>query len=218
MLIACLDLEGVLFPEVWINVAERTGIPELKVTTRDIPDYDELMGIRLKIIAEKNLTLKAIQDTIDTMDPLPGAVEFLDWLRELCQVIILSDTFEAFARPIMKKLKMPTIFCHEIGVNPSNVVNSYRLRINDAKAKAIDAFRSLNFRTLAVGDSFNDLGMLQRADHGIFFRPPEGIRSSYPEIPVAQDYDRLKHLIEKLALTDSHPSTSHLDANSGLSR
>jgi phosphoserine/homoserine phosphotransferase len=198
MLIACLDLEGVLFPEVWINVAKKTGIDELKLTTRDISDYDELMGIRLKIIAEKGLTLKDIQDTIDTMDPLPGAVEFLDWLRETCQVIILSDTFEAFARPIMRKLKMPAIFCHEIGVDENNVVNSYKLRIPDAKTKAIDAFRGLNFRTLAVGDSFNDLGMLQRADHGIFFKPPAEIAAQYSEIPVAQDYEALKVLITNL--------------------
>lgn len=198
MLIACLDLEGVLFPEVWINVAEKTGITELKLTTRDISDYDELMGIRLKIIAEKNLKLRDIQNTIDTMDPLPGALEFLDWLRDTCQVIILSDTFEAFARPIMKKLKMPAIFCHHIGVDENDVINSYQLRIPDAKTRAIDAFRSLNFSTLAVGDSFNDLGMLQRADHGIFFKPPAEIAARYSKIPVAQDYDTLKAMILKL--------------------
>lgn len=198
MMLACLDLEGVLFPEVWINVAEKTGIDELKLTTRDISDYDELMGIRLKIIAEKNLTLRDIQDTIDTMDPLPGAVEFLDWLRETCQVIILSDTFDEFARPIMKKLKMPAVFCHSIGTDENNVVNSYQLRLNDAKTKAIDAFRSLNFSTLAVGDSFNDLGMLQRADHGIFFCPPVEIAARYSEIPVARDYDTLKTMITEL--------------------
>jgi phosphoserine/homoserine phosphotransferase len=198
MLIACLDLEGVLFPEVWINVAEKTGIAELKLTTRDIADYDELMGIRLKIIAEKKLTLKDIQDTIETMDPLPGALDFLDWLREECQVIILSDTFDAFAHPIMKKLKMPAIFCHELGVDEHNVITSYRLRMNDAKTKAIDAFRSLNFQTLAVGDSFNDLGMLQRADHGIFFQPPAEISAQYEQIPVAQDYVALKGMISAI--------------------
>jgi phosphoserine / homoserine phosphotransferase len=195
MLIACLDLEGVLFPEVWINVAEKTDIAELKLTTRDIADYDELMGIRLKIIAEKKLTLKDIQDTIASMDPLPGALNFLDWLREECQVIILSDTFDAFARPIMRKLKMPAIFCHELGVDESNIITSYRLRMNDAKTKAIDAFRSLNFKTLAVGDSFNDLGMLQKADHGIFFQPPAEISAQYKQIPVAQDYEALKEMI-----------------------
>jgi len=198
MLIACLDLEGVLFPEVWINVAERTGISELKLTTRDIADYDELMGIRLKIIAEKKLTLRDIQNTIETMDPLPGAVDFLDWLRDKCQVIILSDTFDAFARPIMKKLKMPAIFCHELGVDERNVITSYRLRMNDAKTHAIDAFRSLNFQTLAVGDSFNDLGMLQRADHGIFFQPPAEISAQYEQIPVARDYETLKGMISAL--------------------
>ena len=198
MLVACLDLEGVLFPEVWINVAEKTGIEELKLTTRDISDYDELMGIRLKIIAEKKLTLTDIQDTIASMDPLPGAVEFLDWLRDTTQVIILSDTFEAFARPIMKKLKMPAIFCHDISADENDVINAYQLRIPDAKTKAIDAFRSINLRTLAVGDSFNDLGMLQRADHGIFYRPPAEISVQYPQIPVAQDYEVLKNMITKL--------------------
>jgi len=198
MLIACLDLEGVLFPEVWINVAEKTGIAELKLTTRDISDYDELMGIRLQIIAEKKLTLRDIQDTIDTMDPLPGALDFLDWLRETCQVIVLSDTFDAFARPIMRKLKMPAIFCHELGVDENNVITSYHLRLHDAKTKAIDAFRSLNFETLAVGDSFNDLGMLQKADHGIFFQPPAEISVQYPQILVAQDYETLKTMIADL--------------------
>jgi len=201
MLIACLDLEGVLFPEVWINVAEKTGIEELKLTTRDISDYDELMGIRLKIIAEKKLTLRDIQDTIDTMDPLPGAVDFLDWLRETCQVIILSDTFEAFARPIMRKLKMPAVFCHSLGVDEKNIVSSYQLRIDDAKTKAIDAFRSLNFNTLAVGDSFNDLGMLQRADHGIFFQPPAEIAAKHNNIPVAKDYGVLTSMITDIVKT-----------------
>lgn len=207
MLIACLDLEGVLFPEVWINVARKTGIDELKLTTRDIADYDELMGMRLKIIAERKLTLSTIQETIAAMDPLPGAVEFLDWLRETCQVIILSDTFEAFAKPIMRKLKMPTIFCHAIGVDAENVVNSYQLRIPDAKKKAVDAFRSLNFTTLAVGDSFNDLGMLQAADHGIFFQPPAEISAQYEQIPVARDYDTLKSMITRLAQTASSVSS-----------
>ena len=198
MLIACLDLEGVLFPEIWINVAEKTGIAELKLTTRDIADYDELMGIRLKIIAENKLTLNDIQDTIETMNPLPGALEFLDWLREECQVIILSDTFDAFARPIMRKLKMPTIFCHELEVDEQNVITSYRLRINDAKTEAIDAFKSLNYKTLAVGDSFNDLGMLQKADHGIFYQPPAEISAQYEQIPVAPDYETLKTMISAL--------------------
>ena len=195
MYIACLDLEGVLFPEVWIHVAQKTGIDELKLTTRDISDYDELMGIRLKIIEEKKLTLKDIQDTINTMEPFPGALDFLNWLRDTCQVIILSDTFDSFARPIMKKLSMPTIFCHSLGTNDQNMITSYQLRISDPKTKAVDAFRSLNFQTIAVGDSFNDVGMLQRADHGIFYRPPAEISAQYSQIPVAQDYQSLKALI-----------------------
>lgn len=195
MLISCLDLEGVLFPEVWINVAEKTGIEELKLTTRDVADYDELMGIRLKIIASNKLTLRDIQDSIDTMEPLPGALDFLDWLRETCQVIILSDTFDTFARPIMRKLKMPAILCHELGVDENNVITSYQLRINDAKTKAVDAFKSLNFETLAVGDSFNDLGMMQKANYGIFFQPPAEISAQYKQFPVAQDYETLKAMI-----------------------
>lgn len=197
MIVTCLDLEGVLFPEVWINVAEKTGIEALKLTTRDISDYDELMQHRLKIIAEQKLTLKQIQDVIATMEPFPGAVEFLDWLRDKTQVIILSDTFQEFADPIMKMLKMPTIFCHSLGVDENNIITSYHLRINDAKKKAVQAFRNLNFKILASGDSFNDISMLKEADHGIFFCPPEEIAKQFPEIPVTRDYEALKELISQ---------------------
>lgn len=198
MIITCLDLEGVLFPEVWIGVAEKTGIEGLKLTTRDIADYDELMGIRLGIIKENGLTLKDIQATIDTLDPLPGAVEFLDWLRGETQVIILSDTFVEFAKPIMKMLKMPTIFCHSLGVDASGVIDSYALRLNDAKTKAVSKFKELNFETIAVGDSFNDVGMFHEADHGIFYCPPEEIAAQFPKFPVTQNYTELTSRIESI--------------------
>ena len=192
MIVTCLDLEGVLFPEVWINVAERTGIEELKLTTRDISDYNQLMQYRLKIIADKKLTLKDIQDTIATMSPFEGAVEFLDWLREQGQVIILSDTFAEFAAPIMRMLKMPTVFCHSLGVDENNIITSYHLRIEDAKRKAVQAFKGLNFKVLAAGDSFNDISMLEEADKGMFYCPPDEIASQFPAIPVTRNYEELK--------------------------
>lgn len=198
MLITCLDLEGVLFPEVWINVAERTGIDELKLTTRDIADYDELMQKRLKIIEAHKLTLSDIQETIATMDPIPGAIEFLDWLRDSCQVIILSDTFDQFAKPIMQKLKMPTVFCHSLGTDANDIINSYQLRIDDAKTKTVASFRKLNFNTIAVGDSFNDLGMLNEADKGFFFCPPDGFEEKYSNIPVTRNYTELKSRISNV--------------------
>lgn len=198
MFLTSLDLEGVLFPEVWITVAERTGIEKLKLTTRDISDYDKLMQYRLKILDEKNLTLKVIQDAIDSMDPFPGAVDFLEWLRNLCQVVILSDTYIEFAKPIMKKLNMPTILCHSLKVDENNKISSYYLRIDDAKRKAVASFKSLNFETIACGDSFNDIGMLEEADHGIFFRPPQEISVQYPGFPVTHNYNELKSIISHL--------------------
>ncbi len=197
MIITCLDLEGVLFPEVWINVAEKTGINELRLTTRDISDYDELMQKRLQIIAANNLTLKTIQDTIDTMQPFPGALDFINWLREIGQVIILSDTFQEFAKPIMKKLNMPTIFCHSLGVDENNIITSYHLRINDAKKKAVESLKALNYKIIAAGDSFNDISMLKAADRGIFYCPPKEIAAKFPDIPVSDNYEKLKALIKE---------------------
>ena len=194
MFVTCLDMEGVLTPEIWINVAEKTGIEKLKLTTRDISDYDELMQIRLKVLAENNLTLKDIQDVIATMDPLPGAVEFLDWLRGECQVVILSDTFVEFAKPLIEKMKMPTIFCHSLVIEDGKIAN-YKLRIKDHKRKSVEAFRSLNFQTIAAGDSFNDLSMLQAADHGAFFRPPAEIASQYPDLPVTHEFADFRKLL-----------------------
>jgi phosphoserine/homoserine phosphotransferase len=195
MFVTCLDLEGVLIPEVWISVAEKTGIADLRLTTRDIADYNQLMHYRLKIIKENNLTLADIQQTIASMKPFPGANDFLDWLREIGQVIILSDTFEEFAKPIMKMLNMPTIFCHSLGVNEQNIITSYHLRIDDAKKKAILALKQLNFKIIAAGDSFNDISMLKTADCGIFYCPPAGIASQFPELPVTNSYEELKRTV-----------------------
>lgn len=195
MFVTCLDLEGVLFPEVWINVAEKTGIADLRLTTRDIADYNQLMNYRLKIIKDNNLTLADIQQTIATMKPFPGATNFLNWLREFGQVIILSDTFEEFAKPIMKMLNMPTIFCHSLGVNAQNIITSYHLRIDDAKKKSVLALKQLNFNVIAAGDSFNDISMLKAADFGVFYCPPAGIAAQFPDLPVTKTYEALKNTI-----------------------
>ena len=195
MYIVNLDLEGVLFPEIWIGVAEKTGIEALRLTTRDVADYDELMRHRLNIFEEQKLTLTDVQKVIDTLEPLPGAVEFLDWLRDCCQVMILSDTFVEFAKPVMKQLKMPTIMCHSLKTDKNNAILSHHIRIDNAKRRAIEAFRSLNFQTIAVGDSFNDVGMLETAHHGIFFCPPDEISSQYPAFPVTKNYQELRSAI-----------------------
>lgn len=197
LFVTCLDLEGVLVPEVWINVAQKTGIEKLNLTTRDIPDYNELMGIRLKVIEENNLTLADIQAVIATLTPFEGAREFLSWLKERSQVIILSDTFIEFAKPLMAQLDMPTIFCHSLEIGADGKIADYCLRIDDPKRKAVRAFRDLNFKTLAAGDSFNDTTMLEEAHQGIFFRPPESIAAQFPQYPVVQDYEAFKAELSK---------------------
>lgn len=191
MNIVCLDLEGVLVPEIWINVALKTGIEELKLTTRDISDYDVLMNKRLGILDEHNLKLKDIQDVIATMDPLPGAWEFSQEIRSRTQLIILSDTFSQFASPLMKKLEWPTLFCNSLTVDESDRITGYRLRQKDGKRKAIEALRSAGFRTIAAGDSYNDLTMIQTADKGLFFRSPSSIQKENPEIKAVEEYKEL---------------------------
>lgn len=188
MKLVCLDLEGVLVPEIWINVAEKTGIEELKLTTRDIPDYDVLMNKRLGILKDHNLRLKDIQDVISTMDPLPGAYEFSMALRSRTQLIILSDTFDQFAAPLMKKLDWPTLFCNTLLVDNDDRITGYTLRQQDGKRKAIEAFRSSGFKTLAAGDSYNDLTMIQTADRGLFFRSPRSIQRENPDIRAVEEY------------------------------
>ena len=190
--VACLDLEGVLVPEIWIGVAERTGIPELRRTTRDEPNYDVLMRKRIEILDRHRLGLADVQAVIAEMRPLDGATEFLAWLRERCQVIILSDTFEQFAWPLMKQLHYPTLFCNTLDVDAAGQIVGYRLRLPEQKRASVTALRQIGFRVVAAGDSYNDTGMLLAADAGIFFRPPEKIVAEFPQFPVTQTYEELR--------------------------
>lgn len=196
-MIACLDLEGVLVPEIWINVAERTGIEALRVTTRDEPDYDKLMRKRLEILDTHGLRLPDIQRVIGAMAPLDGAGEFLDWLRARFQVIILSDTFDEFAAPLMAQLGHPCLFCNSLVVDPDGRIRDYRIRIRDGKRKAVMALKLLNFEVVAAGDSYNDTTMLTEADHGILFRPPENVVREFPQFPVTHTYAELRTAFEK---------------------
>lgn len=197
--IACLDLEGVLVPEIWINVAERTGIEALRATTRDEPDYDKLMLQRIRILEEHRLGLPDIQDVIAKMGPLDGAMEFLGWLKERFQTVILSDTFYEFAAPLMRQLAYPTLLCHRLEVSEAGRVTGYHLRQDDSKRKAIQAFHSLGFTAIAAGDSYNDTTMLAEADAGILFCPPDNVVAEFPQFPVTTDYDQLRE-----AFTDAN--------------
>jgi phosphoserine/homoserine phosphotransferase len=199
VIVACLDLEGVLIPEIWINVAERTGIAELRRTTRDEPDYDKLMNGRIRILAEHGLGIRDIQQVIAGMEPLPGAHEFLAWLRERHQVVILSDTFYQFAKPLMRQLGEPTLFCNDLEIDGAGRVAGYRMRQADGKRCAVQALRSLNFATIATGDSYNDTAMLAEADAGILYRPPENVVREFPQFPVARSYDELRAAFEHAA-------------------
>lgn len=189
MNIVCLDMEGVLVPEIWIAFAEATGIPELRRTTRDEPDYDKLMKYRIGILKEHGLGLKEIQDVISTIDPLDGAKEFLDELRSITQVIILSDTFTQFAGPLMKKLGMPTIFCNTLEVAENGEITGYRMRIEKSKLATVKALQSIGFETIAAGDSFNDLGMIEASKAGFLFRSTEQIKKDYPQFPAFEEFD-----------------------------
>ena len=195
MVVTCLDLEGVLVPEIWIAFAEKTGIEKLRLTTRDIPDYDELMRGRLKILDENNLKLADIQEVIGGIAPLPGAKEFLSWLESEFQVIILSDTFNQFAGPLMAQLGYPTLFCHDLVVDETGRIADYRLRIPDAKTKAVAALKLLSLKVIAAGDSYNDTGMLKEADVGILFRAPENVVEEFPRFPVTRTYEEFKTAI-----------------------
>ena len=196
MYITCLDLEGVLVPEIWIAFSEAAGIPELRRTTRDEPDYDKLMHFRMDILRDRGLGLKEIQDVIATIDPMPGAKEFLDELRSITQAVILSDTFTQFAQPLMKKLGWPAIFCNELTVAPDGEITGYRLRCEQTKLTTVRALQSCGFETIASGDSFNDLAMIQASKAGFLFRAPENIRREYPDIPACETYDELMALIK----------------------
>lgn len=193
----CSDLEGVWVPEVWINVAEKTGISELRLTTRDIKDYDELMQYRLKILKERNLTLLDIQRVIATIRPLHGALDMINWLKRVTRFIIVSDTFVEFADPLMDQLDRPTLFCHSLEVNSQGIITGYNLRQKNAKKETIVALKSMNYEVIAFGDSYNDINMLKEADQGILFRPPQNVINDFPQFPVIHEYGELKSFLEE---------------------
>ncbi len=194
----CSDMEGVYTPEIWIGVAEKTGVPDLRLTTRDISDYDVLMKKRLSLLAEHRITIDDIQAVIAAMDPLPGALDFLNWLRSRMPVIIVSDTYTQFAGPLMEKLGWPTLFCHTLTIGSDGAVLDYNLRQPDAKRKTVHALKALNYDIIAIGDSYNDISMLQDADIGILFKPPETVTAEYPDFPVARDYAAVQERISRL--------------------
>lgn len=197
MEIICLDLEGVLVPEIWIAFAKESGIPELTRTTRDEPDYDKLMKWRLGILKEHGLGLKEIQETIAKIDPMPGAKEFLDELRGMTQVVIISDTFTEFAKPLMQKLGWPTIFCNSLEVAENGEITGFKMRVENSKLSTVKALQSIGFETIAAGDSFNDLGMIQAGKAGFLFRSTEQIKKDYPDVPAFEEYDELLDAIKK---------------------
>lgn len=193
----CSDLEGVWVPEVWINVAEKTGIPALRLTTRDMKNYDELMHYRLKILQENNLTLLDIQRVIATIKPIHGALEMINWLKRVSRFIVVSDTFVEFADPLMEQLERPTLFCHSLEVNSQGIISGYQLRQKDAKREVVKALKNLNYEVIAFGDSYNDINMLREADLGVLFRPPQNVIDDCPEFPVLNEYAELKCFLEE---------------------
>jgi phosphoserine/homoserine phosphotransferase len=206
LIVACLDLEGVLVPEIWINVAERTGITELRRTTRDEPDYDKLMRARLEILERHALGIREIQDVIATLEPLPGALDFLNRLREKHQILILSDTFYDFAQPLMRKLGFPTLFAHDLSIEASGRISGYRLRMPDQKRQSVERLRSLNFHVIAAGDSYNDTSMLTAAHAGILFCPPANVIAEFPQFPVTKDYVELERAFADAARLVATPA------------
>jgi phosphoserine/homoserine phosphotransferase len=188
-------MEGVFTPEIWINVAKKTGIEKLKITTRDEPDYDKLMKYRLAILEEHGITLKQIQEVIASLDLLPGAREFFDWVRGQAQAIVVTDSFVEFAMPFIEKLGKPLVFCHNLVIDERGMIVDYQLRQPDPKRRVAEAFQSLKYKVIGIGDSYNDMGMIQQADKGIFFKPPDNVVRDYPQYPVTRNYDELKTLI-----------------------
>ena len=197
MYIVCFDLEGVFTPEVWIAVSKATGISDLKLTTRDISDYDVLMKNRIAILKKNKITIENIQEIISNMDLLPGAKEFLDHIRTIAQVVIVTDSFIEFVMPFMKKLGFPLCFCHNLEIDEEGMITDYKIRTNEMKKKTVLAFKKLNYEVIAAGDSYNDVSMLLEAKHGILFRPPKNVVEQFPELPVVNEYDKLKDLISK---------------------
>ena len=202
MWVVCADLEGVFVPEIWVNVARVTGIEKLRLTTRDIKDYDELMKYRLQVLDDNNLKIKDIQNVIATLKPLDGALSFVRWLREVTRFIIVSDTFIEFAQPLMDQLENPLLLCHSLEIDATGRVANYHLRQPDPKRKTVEAFQSLKYKVLAFGDSYNDISMLKAADMGILFCPPENVVADFPEFPIAWNISELKSLIEKHIFCD----------------
>jgi len=203
MYVICSDLEGVFVPEIWVNVSEKTGIKELKLTTRDISDYDVLMKGRLEILRKHNLNLKDIQDVISRLEPLPGALEFVNWLRSIAQLIIVSDTFIEFAAPLLAQLGRPTLLCHHLTTDSSGNIISYNLRQKDAKKKVTEALQGLNYKVIAIGDSYNDISMLRKADVGILFNPPQNVIDEHGDLIIIRSYDELKQTISLLIEAES---------------
>ena len=197
MHIVCYDLEGVFVPEVRINVSDKTGIAELRRTTRDEPDYNKLMHERMKILDKHGLKLYDIQAVIAQIKPLPGAMEFIDWLKERTQLIVVSDTFIQFADPLMKQLGRPTLFCHQLIVDETNRIIDYKLRQPDPKKKTVEALQSLTYQVIGMGDSYNDISMIKQSDVGILFRPPQNVVQDFPELPVCNNYEDVKHILSK---------------------
>ena len=202
MWVVCSDLEGVFVPEVWISVAKITGIEKLKITTRDEPDYDKLMKYRLNILDEHNLKIQDIQQVISNIKPLPGALEFTKWLRDISRFVIVSDTFQEFAKPLMKQLDDPFILCHSLEIAKDGRITNYKLRQSDPKRRTVEAFQSMNFKVIAFGDSYNDVSMLKKAEVGILFCPPQKVIDEFPELPVAHNYEELRALIEQHIYTE----------------
>ena len=202
MWVVCADLEGVFVPEIWVNVAKKTGIEKLKFTTRDIKDYDELMKYRLQVLDENNLKIKDIRNVIATLSPLEGALDFVRWLREVTRFVIVSDTFIEFAQPLMDQLENPLLLCHSLDIDKSGRVVNYNLRQPDPKRKTVEAFHSLKYKVLAFGDSYNDISMLKAADVGILFCPPDNVVADYPEFPITRTIPELKKLIENYIFCD----------------
>ena len=201
-MLACLDLEGVLIPEIWVNVALKTGIKQLELTTRDIPDYDELMGMRLKILKQHNIKIQDIQSVISTLTPLDGAYEFLQWLKSEYQIIILSDTFYQFAKPMMKQLDFPTLFCHNLEINSIGEIVNYHLRLKNQKQKAVEKLHELNFKVAATGDSYNDVNMLKTADYAVFFSAPDSIKKEFSQFQFVENYVDLKKAFESFLVKE----------------
>jgi len=198
MNIICFDMEGVFTPEIWVNVARKTGIDALKITTRDEPDYDKLMHYRIGILGESGITLSDIQEVIASLNLLEGAREFMDWVRSRSQVIVVTDSFVEFAMPFIEKLGKPLVLCHSLITDERGMITGYKLRQEDPKRKTVEAFQGLKYRIIAIGDSYNDISMLLQAEHGILYRPPDKVKAEYPQLPVTTNYEELKKAIEEL--------------------